>query len=80
MKLVLDAGQIDALRPWLEHKGILTADSEVGHVRIVTGAAGPRIDWVDAEGLSNEDFLDEGDWHTVQRLLKFSAPRDPGCE
>jgi hypothetical protein len=31
--------------------------------------------WVDADGLTNEDFLDEGDWSAVQRLLKVAFPQ-----
>ena len=75
MKLVLAAGQVAVLRPWLDRRGISLMDAQVGHVTLVTGSAGPRMVWVDADGLTNEDFLDEGDWSAVQRLLKVAFPQ-----
>ncbi len=71
--MILTAAQVAALQPWLARRGVPLADAAVGHVAIRTGPAGPRLDWVDADGLSNEDFLSDGEWREVQRLLRFQT-------
>lgn len=80
MKIRLTAPQIEALRPWLERRDISVSDSQVGRILLVTGAAGPRLKWLDREGMWNEDFLTDADWSKIERLLMFEGGDGYGFE
>jgi len=69
MEIRPDKEQFVTLRAWLVRHGVIGADDEVSSLRFKSDPGGEYIEWVDADGMRNEQFLTDSDWHEAQRLL-----------